>query len=84
MIHQVFTVFDSKTEAYLPPFYEQTKGSAIRSFSEAANTAGHQFQKYSEDFTLFHLGQYDDTSARFEMFKTPVSVGVAIEFTNKN
>ena len=83
MLHNVFTVFDSKTEAYLPPFYEQTKGSAIRSFTEAVNTPSHQFAKYPGDFTLFHLGTYDDTNSHFELFDTPMSVGVAIEFLNK-
>lgn len=82
MIHKVYTVYDSKAEAYLPPFYQQTKGTAIRVFTETANDPQSAVSRYAEDFTLFELGSYDDNQATFNLHKTPISIGKAIEFKN--
>ena len=80
MLSQVFTVFDCKAEAYLPPFYMATKGQAIRVFTDLVNDPNHAFAKHPEDYTLFQLGQYEDASASFHLLKTPTAIGVAIEF----
>lgn len=80
MIHQVFTIYDSKGEVYLPPFCSRTKGEALRMFQETANDLKSNICKYPSDFTLFHLGAYDDAEAKFSLAVTPISLGVAIEF----
>lgn len=82
MITHIFTVFDSKTEAYLPPFYAQSKGAALRSFMDAVGDNSHEFAKHAEDYTLFYLGTFDDSTAKFTMNATPQSLGVAIELKN--
>jgi uncharacterized protein len=82
MITHIFTVYDSKTEAYLPPFYAQSKGAALRSFMDAVGDPQHEFAKHAEDYTLFYLGTFDDQSAQFVPQKTPQSLGVAIELKN--
>tara|TARA_Y100001970_G_scaffold120388_1_gene149222 strand:+ start:411 stop:665 length:255 start_codon:yes stop_codon:yes gene_type:complete len=79
MIHKMFTVYDSKAEAYLQPFFSSTKGLAIRSFQETVRNPEHHFNKHAEDFTLFEIGEYDDSSASVEMHQTPVSLGTALE-----
>lgn len=76
----IFTVYDTKAEAYLPPFYMNTKGQAIRAFSDSANDRNHAFCKHPGDYVLFHLGSFDDADASFELDAAPQSVGVAIEF----
>lgn len=76
---QVFTVFDSKASAYFPPFYEKTKGSAIRAFTDSVNTADHTFNKHPEDYTLFELGSYEDETASFHLHKSPIAIGKANE-----
>lgn len=84
MIQHIFTVFDSKAAAYLQPFYASTKGVAIRQFSDAVNDPGHQFARHGEDYTLFELGHFDDQNAQFHLHSTPLSIGVAVEFTKEN
>ena len=79
MLLQVFTVFDSKAEAYLPPFYESAIGSAVRSFADTANNPEHSFNKHSSDYTLFHLGSYDDSTAIFEFHEAKIPLGMASE-----
>lgn len=80
MDYKIYTVYDSKAEAYLPPFFMQSKGQAIRSFITVANDKTHDIGKYPEDYTLFELGEFFDESAGFTLYSTPVSLGVAIEF----
>lgn len=82
MIHKVYTVYDSKAEAYLFPISYQSKGQAVRAFSEAANDKNSNIGKYPEDFTMFELGEFDDVDCSFKFHKAPVAVGVAIEYLN--
>lgn len=83
MLTNIYAIYDSKAEAYMQPMFMPTKGLAIRAFSAAVNDPKHQFSKYAEDYTLFELGSYNDQNAEFIMKETPVSIGVAIEFLNK-
>jgi hypothetical protein len=80
MIHRIFTVYDCKAEAYLPPIYMQTRGAMVRAFIDTVAERGHQFAKHPEDYTLFELGSYDDGTAQFELLETPMAIGKAIEF----
>lgn len=80
MLLQIFTVFDIKAEAYLEPFYTATKGQAIRSFSDTCQEKGHPFNLHPEDYTMFHLGAYDNSNATFEILPTAAPIGKAIEF----
>ncbi len=80
MLHKLYSVHDVKSEAYLQPFFLQTKGQAIRSFTDCVNDPKHQFGAHPEDYTLFELGEYDDPSAAFHLHETPHVIGKAIEF----
>jgi hypothetical protein len=80
MIVKIFTVYDSKIESYLQPFFMMSKGAAVRALTDSVSDATHQFAKYPEDFTLFELGSFDDADATFTMHPTPISLGVAVEF----
>lgn len=80
MLHKVFAVYDSKIESYLPPFFTQSKGAALRAFTEAVNDPSHNFHKYASDFTLFELGSFDDQICQFDLLAAKVSIGTALEF----
>lgn len=80
MLLKVFSVFDNASEAYMQPFFMQTKGQAIRSFQDAVNSESHEFSKHAEDYTLFELGDYDDSNAQFNMYEAPRALGNAVEF----
>ena len=76
----IYVVFDSKAEAYNTPFFMGAKGEAIRGFETEANNLQSMIGQHPSDFTLFELGTYDEKTAKFQMHKTPISLGVAIEF----
>lgn len=82
MILKMFSVFDSKVGAYLPPLFMRSNGEAIRAFSTAANSAEHDFCKFSADYTLFEIGAFHDDTCKVNMLPTPKSLGVAIEFVS--
>lgn len=73
----VFSVYDSKAESYLPPFFARNRASAIRSFTAAVLDPGSDLNRFPEDYVLFDLGKWDDESAQFSLFDSPESVVTA-------
>lgn len=56
----VYTVRDSKVEAYLPPFFAQNHSTAIRMMQDTANDPATLFHKHPEDFQIFFIAKYDE------------------------
>lgn len=80
MITKLFSVYDSKVEAYMQPQFYRSKGEALRAYESAVNSKDTQFNTHPEDFTLFYIGEYDDQTATLTQPKTPESLGVALEY----
>lgn len=80
MILQVMVVYDSKARAFMLPFYVTTVEVGQRAFSEGANTADHQLCKAPNDFTLFHLGSYNDDKAEFSFLPNRIDLGLAVNY----
>ncbi len=68
----LFSVYDSKTSAYMTPFFMQTKPAAIRALTDAANDPEHGFNKHAEDYSLFYLGEFDDIDASITATSAPI------------
>lgn len=79
MIVKVFCIYDSKAEAYLPPFFMKSKGEAIRALTNHVNDEQHNFCKYAHDFSLFDCGTWDDATGKFDLLNTPHSILVLHE-----
>jgi len=77
---KVFSIYDSKAEAYLPPFHMKSNGEAIRAVTDLVNDAKHNFSKYAQDYTLFAVGTWDDATCKYDLYSTPMSLGVFLEF----
>ena len=60
MKHRIFSVFDVKAKAYLPPFFMPEQGQAIRIFTDCVNKPEHQFGAHPADYALFEIGDFDD------------------------
>lgn len=80
---KVFTIFDSKTESYVAPFFMLARGEAIRAFTDTVNDSSIPPGKYPEDFTLFELGTFDESSCKFVLYSTPISLGCGVEFVKQ-
>ena len=79
MIQKIFCVYDSKSEAYLQPFFMKTVGEAVRAITDVVNTPDHTFNNHAADYTLFEVGTFDSISAKFTMLPTPHSINVLLE-----
>lgn len=78
-ISKLFTVYDQKAEVFLPPFFVPTNGIATRAFRDCVNSEDHQFGKHPSDYTLFYLGDFDDSTAEFDL-GSKISLGNGVEF----
>lgn len=60
MKHNMYSVYDAKSESYTLPFFDHAQGRALRTFADCVQDPEHQFGKHPEDYTLFDVGTYDD------------------------
>ncbi len=79
MQHKIFTIYDTKAEAYFPPFYLPQSSMAIRQFGDMVNDSNSSISKHPADYTLFELGEWDDNSSEFVDLNKK-SLGNGIEF----
>ena len=80
MILNIFSILDSKAEAFMQPFYAQTKGLAVRSFTEALNDSKSIFYKYPSEFLLYEVGTFDDKDCSITMHSPIQLIGNGSEF----
>jgi len=78
----VYSIYDSKAEAYLQPFFSPTNATALRSFSQAANDTETNFNKFAADYTLFQIAAWDEHSGKLTPLKANIALGCALEYIN--
>ena len=79
---QVYAVFDIKSNLFSSPHHLQSNGVAIRSFSQACEDQQTEFNKFPEDYSLYHLGSFDIESGLLDP-ETPKQIANASEFVTK-
>lgn len=77
---KIFSIFDVKAEAYLPPFFLPTVGMATRAFKDCVNQQGHQFCENPGDYTLFELGEFDDVKGEIQTRAAHKSLGNGLTY----
>lgn len=77
---KVFSVYDSKADAYLQPFFVVNRAVAIRSFSSAAVDPASNFFRHPADFQLVELGEWDPSLGALVPSEKKVFLGSALEF----
>lgn len=75
----IYTVYDTKAQAYLAPYFMHADGMAIREFSNAVNNERHHFSRNPEDYILFSIGVFDDNTAEIKS-ATPQTLGSGHHF----
>lgn len=70
----IFTIFDSKAEIFLPPFYAINQGVAIRRCMATMRDLDHDFCQHAEDYTLFEIGTFNSLEGAIES-RPPIAVG---------
>lgn len=73
MIVKIYSVYDCKAGAFGTINAYRSSDEAVRAFGVACNDSSSNYFKFAEDFTLFELGEYDDTTGLLKTF-SPISV----------
>lgn len=76
----IYSVYDSKAKAYIPPFVLPNDEMAVRIYSDSCNDPLHAFCKFSSDFTLFRIGSFDDSDGSVGFESPHVNLGLAAQF----
>lgn len=84
MLLQVIVVRDSKADCYGQPQFVPSIGGAVRSFGDEANNEKSPISRHPEDYSLFHIGIYDDSTARMELFNDFRQLALAVDYRKKS
>lgn len=79
MLMKVYSVFDTKAKAYLPPFFATNAAVAGRMMEDACSDPKHPFNVHSADYILFEVADFDDDSGIFTS-QTHVNLGNLVTF----
>lgn len=71
MILGVYTIFDTACSVADRPMVARSDGELLRVFSDLCVSAEHRFGQHPEHYSLFKIGEFDDT----KMFIVPLETG---------
>ena len=77
MIKKLFSIYDSKAQAFNDPVYVPNQALAERAFKLAANDPQSFIGQSPTDYTLFYLGEWDDATCQHALCDTPQAIGLA-------
>lgn len=82
MILQIVVVRDSAADVYGQPNFVTTIGGAIRGFGDEVNNPreGNSLHRHPGDFALWHLGDYNDATAAFNLLPEPRQLTRGVDF----
>lgn len=61
---KIYSVYDSKANAYLQPFFSENAATARRAIGPVVHDENHLFHKYGEDYSLFEIGEFDENNGQ--------------------
>lgn len=77
---QVLCAYDSKARTFMAPFFVSHIDVGVRAFAHVVNGGEGAVGQSPEDFTLWHLGSFDDDTATFEFLRPYANLGVGSQF----
>lgn len=79
MLLRLCTVFDAAAAVYLPPFTVRAIGEAKRMVLQTMGDPNTLIAKHPEQFYLFEIGTYDDSTGVIAPGREHVLVGKALD-----
>ena len=73
----VFSIKDSKADAYMTPFFMMNDQLALRAFSDLANDKSHPVGQHPEDYHLCRIGAFDERTGELGGDMPPVVLSSA-------
>ncbi len=74
---KMYSIYDTKAEAYMKPFFWRSHGEALRFFYDEAARDDSILSSHPEDFVLFYVGEFDENEGFFDAVEPTVSLGRA-------
>jgi len=71
MTQKLYAIKDGKGEFFSPPFLKHTHGEAERDFRTLAKDEKSTVFQYPEDFDLYYLGLYDNSTGKMQTLDAP-------------
>lgn len=71
---QMFSVFDVKAEVYSQPITAPTINTMGRILGDVLSEGKHAYAIHPEDYVLFHLGEFDDSTGQVDLLVAPNSL----------
>lgn len=74
---QICAIWDKRAQCYVHFFHARTIGLACRQFETAVQDPEHDFNRFADDYELYHLGGIDEYTGKLDSPATPVPVQTA-------
>lgn len=75
----VFAIKDTKSDSYGTPFFQPTRGLALRMFVDLASDGQSVISKHPTDFALFEIGSFDQVEGSLSSLGAPEFLGLATD-----
>jgi hypothetical protein len=63
---QIYAIYDALAQVYGTPHWHKNEAVAIRTFRDMTNDHQTTICRNPQDYTLFHMGEYDDQTGNIE------------------
>ena len=63
---EMFSIYDTKSETYFQPIFLMNEAMMLRQFADMANDKDCAISKHPEDYTLYHLGSWQDQDSKIK------------------
>lgn len=73
---KVFSIFDSKANAFMQPFFCANVAVAKRMCARSVMNQESDFWYFKEDYSLFELGSWDPDLGKFDLLSAPENLGL--------
>ena len=69
----IVSIKDTAADAFGRPAFVATEGVALRQFQDEVNRASddNQLYKHPQDFHLYYIGMFDDSTGKFDLMEIP-------------
>lgn len=82
MLMNVYSIYDTKGDYFVPPWFSRTHADAIRDFAKAVGTPGSPMGDHPADFELRCIGTWDDLAGEIRPHEDHKVLGIGIDFVH--
>lgn len=77
---KIYSMYDEKAKAFNRPFIFSTHGQATRAFSDGVSDPQSHLSKHPEDFSLYCIGDFDESTGAVFAIQPIELICRAVEF----